>query len=74
MAHIINIYRMAAKARRHIVMGGMEKAVAIPQPLSVRDISDVLEAWPSPIPRNELDTCIFGLDAEDIATWEEGRG
>ncbi|WP_442592465.1 hypothetical protein ACSBPU_12755 [Parapusillimonas sp. JC17] len=74
MAHIINIYRLTAKARRHIVLGGMEKALAVPQPLSVRDISDVLEAWPSPLPRNELDPCIFRLDAEDIATWEEGRG
>lgn len=51
---------MANRSRQYIVgMGG-----GAPLPLSVADISAVLEAHPSPLPREELDACIFALDAE----------
>lgn len=41
------------RARRYVVPGGMSGGKPFPQPLSVRDISDVLDAWPSPLSRNE---------------------
>jgi len=33
----------------------------------VADISAVLDAHPSPLPREDLDACIFALDAEFLA-------
>ena len=42
-----------------------------PLPLSVADISAVLDAHPSPLPRDELDACIFALDAEFMDSLED---
>ncbi|KPB83805.1 Uncharacterized protein AC505_1137 [Pseudomonas syringae pv. maculicola] len=38
-------------------MGGV-----FPMPLSAREISDWLDARPSPIPREEVDEVVFELD------------
>ena len=51
---------LAARARQYAVGMG----AAVPMPLSVADITSVLTAHPSPLPREELDACIFALDAE----------
>lgn len=60
--HIIDVFLMASRSRQYAVgMGG-----AAPLPLSVADITAVLDAHPSPLPREELDACIFALDAEFI--------
>lgn len=51
---------MANRARKYVV--GM--AGGFPLPLSVADITAVLDAHPSPLPRDEIDSYIFALDAE----------
>jgi len=58
---------LASRSRRYIVgaTGG------VPLPLSVVDISDVLAAHPSPLPRDELDGYIFRLDEEFLDTFGE---
>ena len=38
-------------------------AGAFPLPLSAREISDWLEAHPSPLPRSHVDEVVFALDA-----------
>lgn len=58
---------MANRARQYIV--GMTGTV--PLPLSVADITAVLDAHPSPLPREELDACIFALDAEFMEGLDE---
>lgn len=40
-------------------------------PLSVADITAVLDAHPSPLPRDELDAYIFALDAEFIDSLDD---
>lgn len=61
-AHILDVFYMASRSRQYAVgMGG-----AVPMPLSVVDITAVLDAHPSPLPREELDACVFSLDAEFI--------
>lgn len=58
---------MANRSRRYVVgMGG-----GIPMPLSVADVTAVLDAHPSPLPREELDTCIFAIDAEFMDSLDE---
>lgn len=58
--HIIDVFLMAGRSRQYAI--GMTGAA--PLPLSVADITAVLDAHPSPLPREELDACIFALDAE----------
>lgn len=58
---------MANRSRQYAI--GM--AGSAPLPLSVADISAVLDAHPSPLPREELDACIFALDAEFMESLEE---
>lgn len=65
--NILDVFMMANRSRQYIV--GMTGAV--PLPLSVADITAVLDAHPSPLPREELDACIFALDAEVMAADEE---
>lgn len=66
-AHILDVFYMASRSRQYAVgMGG-----AVPMPLSVADITAVLDAHPSPLPREELDACIFALDAEFIESLDE---
>lgn len=58
---------MANRSRKYAI--GM--AGGVPLPLSVADITAVLDAHPSPLPREELDACIFALDAEFMDSLEE---
>lgn len=58
---------MANRSRKYAI--GM--AGGVPLPLSVADITAVLDAHPSPLPREELDACIFALDAEFMESLEE---
>ena len=46
-------------------------AGVFPLPLSAREISDWLEAHPSPLPRRHVDEVVFALDA--ICLTEEGE-
>ncbi|PBP34572.1 hypothetical protein CCL11_25635 [Pseudomonas syringae] len=57
-AYLLNTFRGVCRGRRYISgMGGV-----FPMPLSAREISDWLDARPSPIPQEELDDVIFELD------------
>ncbi|MGE1156746.1 hypothetical protein [Pseudomonas kitaguniensis] len=57
-AYLLNTYRGVCRGRRYISgMGGV-----FPMPLSAREISDWLDARPSPIPREEVDEVVFELD------------
>lgn len=57
-AYLLNTFRGVCRGRRYISgMGGV-----FPMPLSAREISDWLDARPSPIPREEVDDVIFELD------------
>jgi hypothetical protein len=42
-----------------------------PLPLSAREISDWLDAYPPPLPRSEVDEVIFALDAICLETDED---
>lgn len=57
-AYLLNLYRNVTRGRRYIA----SMAGAFPLPLSARDISDWLEAHPSPLPRHEVDEVMFALD------------
>lgn len=58
---------LANRSRQYAVgMGG-----AVPLPLSVADITAVLDAHPSPLPRDELDAYILALDAEFMASFDD---
>ena len=46
-------------------------AGAFPLPLSAREISDWLDAHPSPLPRRHVDEVVFALDA--ICLVDEGE-
>ena len=35
---------------------------ALPMPLTVRSVTDVVEAHPVSLPRDILDSCVFALD------------
>ncbi|MCI3945550.1 hypothetical protein K0038_02592 [Pseudomonas syringae] len=57
-AYLLNTFRGVCRGRRYISgMGGV-----FPMPLSAREISDWLDARPSPIPREEVDEVVFELD------------
>ena len=56
--HIISVYCAADRGRR--VVAGM--GAAVPLPLSVSDITAVVEVYGSPLPRRLLDAAVFGLD------------
>jgi len=64
--HIIEFFRLVNRSRQYVV--GMKGAVAMP--LSVADINTVAAAYHSPLPRRELDACIFALDKEWRASLE----
>lgn len=59
--HLLETYHYASRGRRYIA--GM--AGAIPLPLSAREITDWLEAHPSPLPRGIVDPVLFALDEVD---------
>ncbi len=57
-AYMLNTFRGVCRGRRYISgMGGV-----FPMPLSAREISDWLEAHPSPMSRDEIDVVLFELD------------
>ncbi|WP_080948296.1 hypothetical protein [Moraxella bovoculi] len=53
---IIYVFCMASRARRYIGMTGT------PLPLTVKDISDVVDAHPTMIDRETLDAGVFAID------------
>ncbi|OQV33847.1 hypothetical protein D0C27_09510 [Alcaligenes faecalis] len=56
--HVIRVYCAADRCRSVIVgMGG-----AVPLPLSTENISAVVQAYGTPLPRQELDMAVFELD------------
>ena len=62
-AYVIDIFTLASRARRYAI-----GAVTVPLPLSVADISVVVEAHGLVMDRRMLDACVMALDVE----WMEG--
>lgn len=65
---LLNAYRNTTRARRYLV-GANEIR---PLRLSVREISDWLDAHPLPLPRRIIDETIFALDEVAMAEDEDG--
>ena len=66
-SYLIGVFYNVCRGRRFLsTMAG-----AFPLPLSAREISDWLEAHPSPLPRRHVDEVVFALDAICLA--EEGE-
>ena len=66
--YLLNTFRNVCRGRRMLAtMTG-----AHPMPLSAREISDWLEAHPSPMPRHEVDEVMFFLDHIVMSEKEEG--
>ena len=58
-SYLLNVFYNVCRGRRFVsTMNG-----AFPLPLSAREISDWLEAHPSPLPRAHVDEVVFALDA-----------
>lgn len=64
---LLNAYRNTTRARRYLV-GATEIR---PLRLSVREISDWLEAHPLPLPRKFIDQAMFALDEVALAEDDE---
>lgn len=64
---LLNAYRNTTRGRRYLV-GATEIR---PLRLSVREISDWLEAHPLPLPRKFIDQAMFALDEVALAEDEE---
>lgn len=60
---IVQVFILAIRARRYVEQQ--------PLPLTVRDITDVVEAHPIDMPREMLDYIIFALDDKDRS--EQGK-
>ena len=61
--YLLNVFYNVCRGRRFLsTMKG-----AFPLPLSAREISDWLEAHPSPLPRRHVDEVVFALDALCLA-------
>lgn len=58
---------MASRSRQYAIGA----AGGFPLPLSVADITAVVDAHPSPLPREELDACVFALDAAFLESLNE---
>ena len=66
-SYLLGVFYNVCRGRRFLsTMAG-----AFPLPLSAREISDWLEAHPSPLPRRHVDEVVFALDA--ICLTEEGE-
>lgn len=61
------MFLLASRSRQYVI--GLSGGV--PLPLSVADITAVLEVYPSPLQREELDMCLFALDAEFMSSLDE---
>lgn len=66
-AYLLNTFRNICRGRRFLAT----MAGAIPLPLSGREVSDWLEAHPSPMPRDDIDEAMFALDAVCLASDED---
>ena len=67
-SYLLNTFRNVCRGRRMLAtMTGAHQ-----MPLSAREISDWLEAHPSPLPRHEVDEVIFALDHLVMSEREEG--
>ena len=67
-SYLLNTFRNVCRGRRMLAtMTG-----AHPMPLAAREISDWLEAHPSPMPRHEVDEVMFALDCIVLSDKEEG--
>jgi hypothetical protein len=65
---LLNTFRNASRSRRYLV-----GATAVqPLRLSVRDVSDWLDAHPLPLPRGLVDEAIFALDELALAEEDDG--
>lgn len=65
----INIFYLASRSRNYI--GGM---TAIPLPLCVQDISDVLAVYPVLASRELVDNCVFAIDDVWLDAWGKVAG
>ncbi|AKG19818.1 hypothetical protein AAX09_07505 [Moraxella bovoculi] len=61
----MHIFYLASRARRYIGMTGT------PLPLTVRDISDVIDAHPTLIDRETIDEGVFAIDDEWLSEVRE---
>lgn len=66
---IINTFWLANRGRAYV--SGM--AVS-PLPLTVKDISDVLQAYPIDLPRDWVDKAVFGIDDEYLVRMAQSNG
>jgi len=61
------VFLLVSRSRQYVIgLGG-----GVPLPLSVAGITAVLEVYPSPLQREEIDMCLFALDAEFMSSLEE---
>ena len=65
--YLLSTFRNITRGRRFV--STMQRA--IPLPLSAREISDWLEAYPPAMPRAEIDEVVFTLDALCLADDDE---
>lgn len=66
---IINIFYLASRSRKYI--GGM---TAVPLPLTVQDISDVLAVYPVLASRELVDDVVFAIDDVWLDAWGKLQG
>lgn len=65
--YLLSTFRNIARGRRFVsTMAG-----AFPLPLSAREISDWLDAYPPAMPRSEIDAAVYTLDALCLAEEED---
>ncbi|GGU79023.1 hypothetical protein GCM10009504_39860 [Pseudomonas laurentiana] len=66
-AYLLSTFRNITRGRRFLTT----MAGAFPLPLSAREISDWLEAYPPAMARAEIDEVVFTLDALCLAEDED---
>ncbi len=64
---LLNVFRNASRSRRYLVGA----TTVQPLRLTVRDVSDWLDAHPLPLPRGLVDEVIFALDEVALAQDDE---
>ena len=62
---IVQVFILASRARRYVE--------AQPLPLTVRDITDVVDAHPIDMPREILDYIIFALDDKERSEQQKNK-
>ena len=66
---IINLFWLANRGRGYL--SGMTVS---PLPLTVKDISDVLQAYPIDLPRDWVDKAVFAIDDEYLVRMAQSNG